>query len=162
MTDALIAVRCVADASPGEISPLVYRGALITAIEHVEARDKRIAELEAHLTSEVAWHEAAVRHCVANDCANMTRKLSDECYRAEKAEADLADQVELTQENYAWAKKLETALAAARAALRHFADSLSEFHGDEHHEDGCPDCRAMLDHATAIAAARAAQEKDHG
>ena len=51
--------------------------------------------------------------------------------------------------------RLERDLAAARAALRYFADSLSEFHGEEHHEDGCPDCLAMIEHALAIAAARA-------
>ena len=54
-------------------------------------------------------------------------------------------------------RKAANAAADANAALRYFADSLSEFHGEEHHEDGCPDCAAMIDHGPAIAAARAAQ-----
>lgn len=58
------------------------------------------------------------------------------------------------------AEKAESDLAAARAALLYFANSLSEFHGDEHHDDGCPDCLAMVEHAPAIAAARDEEKAD--
>jgi hypothetical protein len=82
--------------------------------------------------------------------------------RATKAEAErdmalsAADQLCVKRDE--WRERVEKAeadLAAARAALRYFADSLSEFHGEEHHEDGCPDCEAMIEHAAALAAARA-------
>jgi hypothetical protein len=46
------------------------------------------------------------------------------------------------------------AAADAQSALRHFADSLADMHGGDHHDDGCPDCAAMIEHAPAIAAAR--------
>lgn len=81
--------------------------------------------------------------------------------RAEKAEADyrgqgdvLVKEVNAKLDAQLRAEKAEVDLAAARAALMYFADSLSEFHGGEHHDDECPDCRAMIEHAPAIAAAR--------
>jgi hypothetical protein len=95
-------------------------------------------------------------------CAN-----TDNIYRAamtaieelvaerDMARADVSSLTTIAQSRLDRAEKAEAALASARSALRHFADSLADMHGGDHHDDGCPDCAAMIEHAPAIAAARA-------
>jgi hypothetical protein len=84
--------------------------------------------------------------------ADAIKELVDE---RDRYKANQQQWVAAFQESRDRAEKAEADLAAARAALRHFADSLADMHGGDHHDDGCPDCAAMIEHAPAIAAARA-------
>jgi hypothetical protein len=47
--DDMISLRCIADADPSAISPLVYRGGLIKALDVLDTRSKRIQRLESAL-----------------------------------------------------------------------------------------------------------------
>lgn len=116
-------------------SPLYGISVVDEAANAIDAQAIRIAELEKMLKNDnLAYRQGLHDGREESACWEYDLKLAHE--RAEKAEA---------------------AYCAARDALRYFSDSLSEFHGGEHHDEECPDCRAMIAHAPAIAAARREQ-----
>ena len=102
--------------------------------------------------SETFWFRRARELEGKLDAAADIKELVDE---RDKLVSVICEHVAKRKEYFDRAEKALADLASARSALRHFADSLADMHGGDHHDDGCPDCAAMIEHAPAIAAARA-------